>query len=116
MTDTHIGAAVIFDVPAGEDFKSYFPKFCRSLSLSLWNLCLYQHLSIPIPMGLTVLRTPKLLWRLRPSPWQNGRNLCNLPHLLLLSSSRLHPASRLLNNLNQFGSLLSQRLSKLSSQ
>eukprot|EP00090_Calanus_glacialis_P022129 TRINITY_DN3414_c0_g1_i1.p1 TRINITY_DN3414_c0_g1~~TRINITY_DN3414_c0_g1_i1.p1 ORF type:complete len:252 (-),score=73.63 TRINITY_DN3414_c0_g1_i1:121-876(-) len=27
MADTHIALAVIFDVPAGEDFKSYFPKF-----------------------------------------------------------------------------------------
>merc|ERR1712168_137891 len=27
MTDTHISAAVIFDVPAGQDFRSYFPKF-----------------------------------------------------------------------------------------
>merc|ERR1711887_117878 len=27
MTDTHIAAAVIFDVPAGQDYKSYFSKF-----------------------------------------------------------------------------------------
>jgi len=27
MSDTHLALAVIFDVPAGEDYKSYFPKF-----------------------------------------------------------------------------------------
>jgi len=27
MTDSHISVAAIFDVPAGEDAKSYFPKF-----------------------------------------------------------------------------------------
>merc|ERR1711942_178209 len=27
MSDTHLALAVVFDVPEGQDFKSYFPKF-----------------------------------------------------------------------------------------
>jgi len=40
MTDKHVGLAVIFDVPAGEDYKSYFPKF-YSLVKSGTAGCLY---------------------------------------------------------------------------
>merc|ERR1712055_246174 len=40
MTDTHVGVAVIFDVPAGEDYKSYFPKF-YSITKAGTAGCLY---------------------------------------------------------------------------
>jgi len=32
MSDTHVGLAAIFDVPAGEDYRAYFPKFYSIVS------------------------------------------------------------------------------------
>jgi len=40
MTDTHIAVAVIFDVPAGEDYRSYFPKFYSKVKAGTKD-CLY---------------------------------------------------------------------------
>jgi len=40
MTDTHLALAVIFDVPAGEDYKSYFPKFYAKVKAGTKD-CLY---------------------------------------------------------------------------
>jgi len=40
MSDKHVALAVIFDVPAGEDYRSYFPKF-YSLVRAGTEGCLY---------------------------------------------------------------------------
>lgn len=40
MSDKHVGLAVVFDVPEGEDYKSYFPKF-YSIVKSGTDGCLY---------------------------------------------------------------------------
>merc|ERR1712198_475948 len=40
MVDTHIAVAVIFDVPDGEDYKSYFPKFYSKVKAGTKD-CLY---------------------------------------------------------------------------
>ena len=40
MSDTHLNVAVIFDVPAGEDYKSYFPKFYAKVKAGTKD-CLY---------------------------------------------------------------------------
>jgi len=40
MSDQHLSVAVIFDVPAGEDYKSYFPKFYAKVKAGTKD-CLY---------------------------------------------------------------------------
>jgi len=40
MTDTHVALAVVFDVPAGEDYRSYFPKFYAKVKAGTKD-CLY---------------------------------------------------------------------------
>merc|ERR1712002_323616 len=40
MSDTHLALAVVFDVPEGQDFKSYFPKFYATVKGGTKD-CLY---------------------------------------------------------------------------
>jgi len=40
MSDNHLSVAVIFDVPAGEDYRSYFPKFYAKVKAGTKD-CLY---------------------------------------------------------------------------
>eukprot|EP00092_Neocalanus_flemingeri_P080495 GFUD01100416.1.p1 GENE.GFUD01100416.1~~GFUD01100416.1.p1 ORF type:complete len:233 (-),score=59.01 GFUD01100416.1:6-704(-) len=40
MMDTHLSVAIICDVPAGEDYKSYFPKFYSKVKAGTKD-CLY---------------------------------------------------------------------------
>merc|ERR1711862_550009 len=40
MSDTHIALAVIFDVPEGQEFKSFFPKFYAKVKTGTKD-CIY---------------------------------------------------------------------------
>merc|ERR1711909_170285 len=40
MSDSHLSVAVVFDVPEGQDYKSYFPKFYAKVKSGTKD-CLY---------------------------------------------------------------------------
>ena len=61
MSDSHLSVAVVFDVPEGQDYKSYFPKFYAKVKSGTKD-CLYYGFAT---CGNKVLSLPKKIGHVR---------------------------------------------------